>query len=147
MHSKIIKLVKKYSYNRGNKIKETSLLTTIKYCNLDYLIERTKSNPKLLTEMIALYLEQTPVLVKAMKKGLEQKDWVSVNAVAHKMIPSFSIMGMHKDYENIAKKVQEYSGANKQIDKLPDLILQLEKVCLQACEELKNDLKKMKNEK
>lgn len=147
LHSKIIKLVKKYSYNRGNKIKETSLLTTIKYCNLDYLIERTKSNPKLLTEMIALYLEQTPVLVKAMKKGLEQKDWVSVNAVAHKMIPSFSIMGMHKDYENIAKKVQEYSGANKQIDKLPDLILQLEKVCLQACEELKNDLKKMKNEK
>ncbi|MDT8412278.1 MAG: ATP-binding protein [Vicingaceae bacterium] len=147
LHSKIIKLVKKYSYNRGNKIKETSLLTTIKYCNLDYLIERTKSNPKLLTEMIALYLEQTPVLVKAMKKGLEQKDWVSVHAVAHKMIPSFSIMGMHKDYENMAKKVQEYSGANKQIDKLPDLILQLEKVCMQACEELNDDLKKMKNEK
>jgi PAS domain S-box-containing protein len=142
LYSKIIKLVKKYSYNRGNKIKETSLLTTIKYCNLDYLIERTKSNPKLLTEMIALYLEQTPVLVKAMKKGLEQKDWVSVHAVAHKMIPSFSIMGMHKDYENMARKIQEYSGANKQIDKLPDLILQLEKVCLQAYEELKEVQKK-----
>jgi len=100
-----------------------------------------------MTEMIALYLEQTPTLVSAMKKGLEQKNWESVYAAAHKMIPSFSIMGIHKDYENMARKIQEYSGANKQIDKLPDLILQLEKVCLQACEELKNDLKKMKNEK
>jgi len=147
LHSKIIKLVKKYSYNSGSQKKETSLLTKIKYCNLDALTERTKSNPILMTEMIALYLEQTPTLVSAMKKGLEQKNWESVYAAAHKMIPSFSIMGIHKDYENMARKIQEYSGANKQIDKLPDLILQLEKVCLQACEELKNDLKKMKNEK
>ena len=42
----------------------------------------------------------------------------------------------------MARKIQEYSGANKQIDKLPDLVLQLEKVCMQACEELKEVLKK-----
>ena len=142
LHSKIIKLVKKYSYNRGSQKKETNLLTKIKYCNLDALTERTKSKPILMTEMITLYLEQTPTLVSAMKKGLEQKNWESVYAAAHKMIPSFSIMGIHKDYENMARKIQEYTGTNKQIDKLPDLVLQLEKVSMQACEELKEVLKK-----
>ena len=142
LHSKIIKLVKKHSHNSGNKKKETTPLTTLKHCNLDCLTERTKSKPILMTEMIALYLEQTPTLVNVMKDGLEQKKWELVHAAAHKMIPSFSIMGIHKDYENMAKKVHEYTGTNKQIDKLPDLVLQLEKVCLQACEELKDVLKK-----
>ena len=142
LHSKIIKLVKKHSHNSGNKKKETTPLTILKHCNLDCLTERTKSKPILMTEMIALYLEQTPTLVNVMKDGLEQKKWELVHAAAHKMIPSFSIMGIHKDYENMAKKVHEYTGTNKQIDKLPDLVLQLEKVCLQACEELKDVLKK-----
>ena len=142
LRNKIIKLVKKHSNTTGSKKKEINPLTTLKYCNLDYLTERTKSKPILMTEMITLYLEQTPTLVSALKKGLEQKNWESVYAAAHKMIPSFSIMGIHKDYENMARKVQEYTGTNKQIDKLPDLVLQLEKVCLQACEELKEVLKK-----
>lgn len=142
LHSKIINLVKKYSYNSESKKKETTPLTKLKYCNLDYLTERTKSKPILMTEMIALYLEQTPTLVNVMKEGLAQKNWELVHAAAHKMIPSFLIMGIHKDYENMAKKVHEYTGVNKQIDKLPDLVLQLEKVCLQACEELKEVLKK-----
>ena len=29
---------------------------------------------------------------------------------AHKLIPSFSIMGIDKDFENMAKLIQEYSG-------------------------------------
>lgn len=140
LHTKIIKLVKKYSYNSGSQKKETNSLKK-KYCNLDYLTERTKSKPILMTEMILLYLKQTPILVKEIKKGVKQKDWEAVNAAAHKMIPSFSIMGIHKDHENIAKKIQEYTSTNKQIDKLPNLIIQLEKVCLQVCEELEEVLK------
>jgi hypothetical protein len=41
---------------------------------LDYLKQRTKDNPKLILEMIALYLEQTPRLVSAMKQSLQNKD-------------------------------------------------------------------------
>lgn len=140
LHTKIIKLVKKYSYNSGSQKKETNILKK-KYCNLDYLTERTKSKPILMTEMILLYLKQTPILVKEIKKGVKQKDWEAVNAAVHKMTPSFSIMGIHKDHENIAKKIQEYTSTNKQIDKLPNLTIQLEKVCLQVCEELEEVLK------
>jgi len=63
----------------------------------------------------------------------------------HKMIPSFSIMGISIDFENMAKKVQEYASTQKQTDGIPDLVLQLENVCTQACLELKEELMLIKN--
>ena len=96
-------------------------------------------------EMISLYLEQTPPLVKAMKQTFLDKDWVSLHSVIHKMIPSFSIMGISKEFENIAKKIQEYSTAQQKTDTILDLVLQLENVCSQACLELEEELKVIKN--
>ncbi len=104
-----------------------------KCIDLDYLIHRTKSNPKLMMEMISLYLEQTPPLIVAMKKGFADKDWKSLYSAVHKMIPSFSIMGISIDFENMAKKIQEYASTQKQADGIPDMVLQLENVCAQAC--------------
>ncbi|MDQ3190887.1 MAG: response regulator, partial [Bacteroidota bacterium] len=144
LHSKIVKLIKKNMSVKGNKQKQTSPIIKLKCCNLDYLTERTKSNPVLMMEMIALYLEQTPTLVNSMKESLQAKDWKLLHASVHKMIPSFSIMGINKDYENMAKKVQEYAGSNQQTDKIPELVLQLENICAKACEELKKDIIKLK---
>ena len=147
LHSKIIKLVKKHSHSKGIKPKEVKPDPMLKCCNLDYLTERTRTKPILMTEMIALYLEQTPILIKVMKASLTKKDWSALQAAAHKMIPSFSIMGIHKDYESIAKRVQEYSGSTKNRGELPKLISELEEICAKACEELKEVVKNSKNEK
>jgi len=99
-------------------------------------------------EMIHLYLEQTPPLVTAMKQNMENKDWSMVYSAVHKMIPSFSIVGISPDFENMAKKVQEYSSTQQNTDEIPNLVLQLVNVCTQACVELKeehNALKDMKS--
>ena len=146
LHSKIIKLVKKHSHSKGIKRREVKQDAMLKCCNLDYLIERTRTKPILMTEMITLYLEQTPILLKVMKDSLVSKDWDSMGAAAHKMIPSFSIMGIHKDYEAIAKRVQEFASSTKNRGELPELISQLEKICAKACEELKEVIKNSKNE-
>jgi hypothetical protein len=62
------------------------------------------------------------------------------------MIPSFSIMGISTDFENMAKKVQEYAS-NQHTDGIPLLVLELEKVCTQACTELTEEFNKIKNTK
>ncbi len=64
-------------------------------------------------EMIELYLKQTPPLISKMKQSLNDKDWDSLYTAVHKMIPSFSIMGINKDFEDMAKKIQEYSSTQK----------------------------------
>jgi CheY-like chemotaxis protein len=73
LYSKIIGLVRKpalikYADDKGN---ETAQSEKIKYTDLAYLVRRTKSDPKLMMEMISLYLEQTPPLITIMKKKFQ----------------------------------------------------------------------------
>jgi hypothetical protein len=97
--------------------------------------------------MISLYLEQTPPLINTMKQSFHNKDWISLQAAVHKMIPSFSIMGINPDFENMAKKVQEYANVQEQADGIPDFVLQLENICNQACLELQEEFNTIKNTK
>lgn len=146
LYSKIIGSIKK---RNGSEVITNEDIGTYKYIDLDYLNQRTKSRPKLMMEMITAYLEQTPPLITAMKQSLVDKDWDLLYASVHKMIPSFSIMGISIDFENMARKVQEYAINQKQAEGIPDLVFQLEKICSQACIELKveyNRIKKTNNE-
>jgi len=147
LYSKIMGLVKKVVVVEPDELKEDRNIhgQTKRFVDLSYLSHRTKSNPSLMMEMIAIYLEQTPTLVSSMKKSLEDKDWDLLYASVHKMIPSFSIMGMHTDFENMAKKVQEFASNKMQTDEITQLVLQLENICTQACYELTEELNSIKN--
>jgi HPt (histidine-containing phosphotransfer) domain-containing protein len=120
-------------------------INRIKCIDLEYLNTRTKSNPQLMMEMIRLYLEQTPPLINAMKKALHNKDWESLHASVHKMIPSFAIMGMSVDFENMAKRVQDYAGSLQHSETIQDMVIQLDTICSQACEELEIEYNRIKN--
>ena len=151
LYHKIISLIKKPSsltvktINNPNNQNSDNDDKKMKYINLNYLNKQTKSNPALMMEMITLYLKQTPSLIDTMKQSLQDKDWNSLQAAAHKMIPSFSIMGIHLDYENMAKKVNEYANTQIQTETIHDLVVQLENVCTQACIELEEELNIIKN--
>jgi PAS domain S-box-containing protein len=148
LYSKIAGLVKK-PIKTTNVITENENKSTkkSKCINLDYLNHRTKSNPELMMEMISLYLEQTPPLISAMKKSFEDKDWSLLRSSVHKMIPSFSIMGISTDFENIAKKIQEFASSQQQAEGMHELVIQLENVCGQACQELEEEFNMIKNRK
>jgi len=146
LYNKIVGLVKKptipkYNENENDDQYEGKKSRCI---DLDYLIRRTKSNPNLMMEMISLYLEQTPPLISTMKQSYKDKDWHLLYSAVHKMIPSFSIMGISTDFENMAKKVQEFASTQKQSEGITDMVLQLGNVCSQACEELEEELLELK---
>ncbi|MDF1517955.1 MAG: response regulator, partial [Lutibacter sp.] len=140
LYKKIVDLVKKSTALKANEAKDNSSsiekFEKLKCTDLSYLKQRTKSNNKLLMEMISLYLEQTPSTLSAMKQSAADKDWPSLYKAVHKLIPSFSIMGIDADFENMAKKVQEYASEAQNLDEIPSFIMQLDKICIQACEEL-----------
>jgi len=147
LYKKIVGLVKKpvlIKY-KDHGDGENGQRKRIKCIDLNYLIRRTKSDPRLMMEMISLYLEQTPPLIAAMKQSLKDKDWNLLQSAVHKMIPSFSIMGISPDYENIAMQVQEYAVSQQQTDGILYLVLQLENICEQACLELEEEFNTIKN--
>lgn len=146
LYSKIVSLIKKNSVineeNIENKVPETP---KIKYINLLYLNQRTKSNPVLMMEMISIYLQQTPPLINSMKQSYLDKDWKLLHSAVHKMIPSFSIMGISTDFENMAKKVQEFANTQQEEEDINEMVIQLEKVLNQSCSELEEELNRIKN--
>jgi PAS domain S-box-containing protein len=146
LYSKIVGIVRKPSSKRSKESKIVAVNKVQKYIDLGYLDSRTKSNPKLMMEMIAAYLQQTPPLVAAMGESMENKDWALLRASAHKMIPSFSIMGISREYEDMAKKIQSYSGdLEDRREEIDSLVLQLSTICNQACEELVIEYDNIKN--
>ncbi len=149
LYVKIVGLVKKpvvsdVIENNDKMIVESK---NLKCTDLKYLNARTKSNPVLIMEMISLYLEQIPLLVNTMKSSFLDNDWISLQSAAHKIIPSFAIMGISQDFENMARKVQEYAGIQQQSDGMYDIVLKIENVCVQACKELKSELNRIKKMK
>jgi len=147
LYSKIVGLVKKpiITESASSESHVIVLHPNAKCINLDYLIHRTKSDPVLIMEMIELYLEQTPPLVLAMKESFRNEDWVGLHAAVHKLIPSFSIMGISADFETMAKTVKDFSVYQQQKENIPGLVLQLEEICNRACIELTHEFKIFKD--
>jgi len=143
LYSKIVGLVAKSkefveTTDYKNKIPPSSCI------DLSYLKKHTKSNPELMMEMISLYLKQTPVLISAMKKSVRDQDLEMLHAAVHKMIPSFRIVGMDQQYESIAKNVQEHAKRQELTDGVQLMVLQLERICNQACGELEEEYQQIK---
>lgn len=147
LYAKIAGLIKKPSIVKADETEKqrTDENRRSRCTHLEYLNTRTKSNPTLMMEMISLYLEQTPSLVSAMKRSFLDKDWNSLHAAVHKMIPSFIIMGISEDFENMARKIQDYAGTQQQSDGIEVMVLKLENVLSQSCRELEVEFNTIKN--
>jgi len=147
LYAKMMGLINKIQSKNSDMPNQDPPLTKSKCTNLTYLDKRTKSNTALMSEMISIYLEQTPPLISAMKESLVNKDWNKLGAVVHKLIPSFAIMGMGDNLEETAKKVQKYASTLQQTDSIHDMVLELEQILIQSCEELKVDFQALQNKK
>jgi PAS domain S-box-containing protein len=143
LYRKIIGILKKTGLIKSD-LDVNDDANKFKYINMDYLMKRTKSNPKLIMEMISLYLTQTPTLIALMKNSFEDKDWDVLQSAAHKMIPSFSIMGVGVDYENLARKVHDQATKQQKVEETYEIILRLENVCEEICRELEGEFNRYK---
>jgi len=144
LYSKLIGLMEKPGIIIEKVTNGKAELNKIKYIDLNYLTILTKSNPILIAEMITAYLNQTPPLIVLMKQSYKDKDWHLLKATVHKMIPSFSIMGINPEHTELAKKIQDYVDKLELTVDLNQLINQLELVCSESCLELEKELKKIK---
>ena len=145
LYSRIVTLVKNHIPNRVEtlEINIDVIAEKIRYVNLEYLNNLTKSNSKLMKEMIELYLKQTPPLITTMKKSYQEKNWQLLSSAVHKMIPSFLIVGMKKDFEMMAHKIQEFANTQTFMEDLSEMVLQLEIACGKACLELEEELQRL----
>lgn len=79
-----------------------------------------------------------------MNASLLAHDWELLQSAVHKMIPSFAIMGMSSDFEEMAKKIKDFAHLRVEDEKISELVSKLGEACSQACVELEEEFLKIK---
>jgi len=114
--------------------------TSLKHIDLTYLKQLSNGSNEFIIEMISVFMEQTPIEISNLEKYLEEKDWKSLRAIAHKMKPSFSFMGI-KELDALIKLIEEYAANETNLELLPEMIAKLKKICYEAIKELEIEQK------
>jgi PAS domain S-box-containing protein len=112
--------------------------------NLDFLKQLTKNNPDMIAEMIKVYLEETPQLIDKMKKSLNDRDWPSLKAAAHSIIPSFSTMGISEEYTQMIKAIEDLAVKKENPEKIQELLRSIDDICNRAYNELRKEILALK---
>jgi PAS domain S-box-containing protein len=142
LHKKIMSYLK--NGHNGNGSDHEAKKNGYKYVGFDYLNHLTQGKSDGMMSMIKAYLEETPKLLEKMKHGIEIKDWPSVGAAAHSIIPSFTMVGIDPEYEVMARKIQQYSSKKEKPEEVKELFSKIEKVCTLAMEELQQEIERSK---
>lgn len=143
LHTKILGIVQKAA-SQTEAEAEAQAPKAARCTNLSYLIDRTRNRPDLMMKMIRLFLEQTPPLLTMLKQSLQEKNWKTMQSAAHKMIPSFSIVGIKVDYENMAKRIQNFAQNHMNENEIETMVIELDTICTRACIELQEEYTNMK---
>jgi PAS domain S-box-containing protein len=145
LQSKILLFLARVNAMKEKQPTMTGQTAKEKYVDLKYLRQRTRSDQGLMSEMISLYLGQTTSLIKEMVVSTKSKDWKTLQSVTHKMIPSFSIVGISDRYTDVAKRLQDSARTGENESDIEGLVLTLERVLTGACEELELEFTVIKN--
>ena len=92
--------------------------------NLDFLEEMTGGNAVKKIKCINMYLDGAPLLISALKKGIENSDWKEIREAAHSLIPQFHYMGaapLKKMAEEIELMAKSKSGMEEIITSAKEL--------------------------
>lgn len=141
LFKKLNRYLRKINLKNNNQMENNNVTGDIEKCtNLDFLKQLTKNNPDMIAEMIKVYLEETPQLLGSMRKSLEKRDYDTLKAAAHSILPSFSTMGISEEYTTLTKTIQDYAVKKENPDKIAPLLKRLEAICNKAYQELQQEI-------
>ncbi|HEY1031117.1 MAG TPA: tetratricopeptide repeat protein [Flavipsychrobacter sp.] len=108
-----------------------------KVTDMQFLMQFTNNNEEKMKKYIGMFLENGPRLLSNIQQGLADKDYPAVKIAAHSMKPQLSYMGVKEDVSHIFL-IEQTAGESAHFERLPTLVANLQRVCEQAFNELKN---------
>lgn len=106
--------------------------------NLEFLQGMTGGNNLQMLKYITMFLDSVPHDWTKLKALAAEGNWPDVRTMAHSMKPRINYMGIQEGLE-IIKKIEEYSGEEKNLDSIPELIITFENILFKAIQELERE--------
>jgi PAS domain S-box-containing protein len=107
------------------------------YYDLTYLNSISNTNKEFIQEIISAFIEQTPQLLIELFEANEDKDWVTVGDLAHKLKPNLTLLGMNQ-LAPLAESLEIDGRAQQNIKTIPERLKLLIKFCELAIAEMNN---------
>lgn len=104
--------------------------------DMTFLKTFTGGNMEKQQKYVGMFLVNAPKLLDSMDRALAAKDYQAVKIAAHSLKPQLSYMGVKEDVSNIFL-IEQSAGATAHYDTLPQLIVNLHRLCDKAFEELR----------
>ena len=96
----------------------------------------TGGDIELMSLHIDTFLEFAPAKLEALKRSLSEQNWSNLKNAAHKLKPMLSYMGV-KSIVTIVYNIEILAEEERDLQKLPELLAQVEITMNQAIVELK----------
>ncbi|WP_308224931.1 Hpt domain-containing protein [Flavobacterium sp. J372] len=96
------------------------------------------NDPEFAEQIVALFLEEVPVEVKRLKRAMKEKDHKEVYQAAHKMKPTFDLLGMDLAYEDILT-IEAWTRAVGKKKEIKEVVKTLKQRVEDTLKELKKD--------
>ncbi|MBI1193672.1 MAG: hypothetical protein GC205_10940 [Bacteroidetes bacterium] len=114
-----------------------------KHIDLSFLIQFTSGDPRRMERYIQMFLTAAPAGLATMKQHYAAGEWEPLRSAAHSIKPQIAYMGISSLKETI-QQIENDAREQTNLDRLAEGLLNVERVCTEAFEELAqalNDLK------
>jgi PAS domain S-box-containing protein len=116
------------------------LSTKTKAYDLAFLEKSSGGDQEFLIKMIHLFIRTIPASIHAMKDAYKNKDFITLNTVAHRIKPSISDMGI-REIVNEIKQIEMLALSDSDSTLLPQFINKVERVMGKVIDQLKNEVR------
>ena len=120
---------------------ESSLPISNKLVDLSYLKKISDGDKSFIKEMIETFIKNAPEDIMKLKALMKRSNWDEIAQLAHKIKPALKFMGIKAASEHILE-IEENTKMKTNLEKVPGLILQLEKEITEGKKELEQILAK-----
>ena len=122
------------------QVKKEQVFPTMpdKVTDRTFLKQFTAGNAEKQQKYIGMFLENAPKLLDNIDKALIIKDYQTIKIAAHSLKPQLSYMGVKEDVSNIFL-IEQSAGEKAHYERLPDLVVNLKRICAKAFEELRSN--------
>jgi len=103
--------------------------------DLSYLEEIANGNTDFIVEMIDLFLQQAPESLAAIQGKIEKKDFQAAGSMAHKLKPTFAMIGVLAGRE-LAERIEKSARGAFELQMLPELVDELKTISIMAVQKL-----------
>ena len=104
--------------------------------NHDHLKTLSRGNAKFIKEIIDIFLEQNPIEIDELETAINNKDFLTIRTVSHKMKTSIGFIGIDQLLPELTK-IEKLALNESELNSIQSIFSQVKVVCAQARFELK----------